>query len=291
MTFYDSVLTQVGIAVLLALGYWVGAVTGRYSFGHAGFMAIGAYAASILTVNFAWSLPAAMLVAGAAAAVAGAFIGWIALRLSMLYLAIVTFIFGQLVITLLSLWDYVGGAAGFIGPSGTTVALVVASVLTVIAYLLLLTRSRLGLAYAAIREDGQASAASGLSVTRIAVGAFATSAAITGIAGALSAHSLFVISPSLYGPSQALLVILYVVFGGVQYFWGAIVGAVVLATLPIYVDFLSDWYLIVYGLLFVFMMIVRPQGLIGRAASTNRPLLARLLDAWRSRRKVGDPVG
>lgn len=288
MAFYDSVITQVGIAVLLALGYWIAATTGRYSFGHAGFMAIGAYTASILTVNFAWPLPVAMLVGGAGAAVAGAFIGWIALRLSMLYLAIVTFIFGQLVIALLSLWDYVGGASGFIGPTGTTVPLVLICVLVTIGYLLLLTRSRMGLAYSAIREDEQAAAASGLSVTRIAVGAFATSAAVTGVAGALSAHSLFVISPSLYGPSQALLVILYVVFGGSTYFWGAIVGAVVLATLPIYIDFLSDWYQIAYGLLFVLMMIVRPQGLIGRS-STRRPLVQ--LVRRRLRRSAGDPVG
>jgi branched-chain amino acid transport system permease protein len=289
-SFSEAVVIQVGIAVLLALGYWIAAVTGRYSFGHAGFMAIGAYGASILTVNFAWPLPVAMLVGGLAAAVAGAFIGWIALRLSMLYLAIVTFIFGQLVLVLLSLWEYVGGASGFVGPTGTTVPLVVVCVLLVVGYLMLLTRSRMGLAYAAIREDDQAAMASGLSVTRIAVGAFATSAAVTGVAGALSAHLLFVISPSLYGPSQALLVILYVVFGGVQYFWGAIVGAVVLAALPIYVDFLSDWYQIAYGLLFVLMMIVRPQGLIGHRSGGGRPRLARLLSARRARLEGGDPV-
>jgi branched-chain amino acid transport system permease protein len=286
--FNEAVLIEVGIAVLLALGYWIAAVTGRYSFGHVGFMAIGAYAASILTVNFAWPLPLAMLVSAASAAVAGALIGWVALRLSMLYLAIVTFIFGQLVQLLFSLWEYVGGASGFVGPNGTTVPLVLACILLVVAYLVLLTRSRMGLAYAAIREDEQAALASGLSITRIAVGAFATSAAVTGVAGALSAHFVFVISPAQYGPAQALLVILYVVFGGVQYFWGAIVGAVVLSLLPIYVDFLADWYQIVYGLLFILMMILRPQGLIGRSDTVRwRPKLP--LAA--SRRRGGESVG
>lgn len=288
MTFNQSVLIQVGIAVLLALGYWIAASTGRYSFGHVGFMAIGAYSASILTVNFAWPLPVAMLVSAAAAAVAGALIGWMALRLSMLYLAIVTFIFGQVVQVLISLWDYAGGASGFVGPTGTTVTLVAVCVVIVVGYLILLTRSRMGLAYQAVREDEQAARASGLAITRIAVGAFATSAAVTGVAGALSAHLVFVISPSLYGPSQALIVILYVVFGGVQYFWGAIVGAVVLSLIPIYVDFLSDWYQIVYGLLFVLMMIVRPQGLIGRGMSTGRwPRWLRLP----GRGEAGEPVG
>ena len=60
-----------------------------------------------------------------------------------------------------------------------------------------------------------------------------------------------IITPSLFGPQQALLIILYCVLGGVQYFWGAAVGAIVLSLLPIYFDWLNDWYMIVYGLLFV----------------------------------------
>lgn len=262
----ESILLQIGINVLLALGYWVAVSTGKYSFGHAAFMAIGAYTASILTLNFGWSLPPAMLAAAISGALFGAVIGWMALRLSLLYLAIITFIFSQLVELLFSQWDYVGGASGMIGMTGTTVTLVYASIAIVIVYLILLTRSRLGLAHAAIREDERAAIASGLRITLIAVGAFATSAAITGVAGALAAHQLMIITPSLFGPHQALLIILYCVFGGVQYFWGAAIGAVVLSLLPIYFDWLSDWYMIVYGLLFVALMIVRPQGLIGRGA-------------------------
>lgn len=261
----ESIVLQVGINVLLALGYWIAVSTGKYSFGHAAFMAIGAYTASILTLNFGWSLPVAMLASAVTAAIAGAAIGWMALRLSMLYLAIITFIFGQLVDVLISQWDYVGGASGMIGMTGTTVSLVLGSIVIVVVYLVLLTRSRLGLAYAAIREDEQAAMASGLKITLIAVGAFATSAAVTGVAGALTAHQLMIITPSLFGPHQALLIILYVVFGGVQYFWGAMIGATVLSLLPIWFSWLDSWYQIVYGLLFVVLMIVRPQGLIGRS--------------------------
>lgn len=264
-TFTEAVILQVGIAVLLALGYWIAVSTGKYSFGHAAFMAIGAYAASILTLNFSWPLPLAMVAAALASAVAGAMIGWMALRLTLLYLAIITFIFSQLVDTLLSEWDYVGGASGLVGMSGTTVPLVLGTIAVVVVYLVLLTRSRLGLAHEAIREDEQAAMASGLRITLIEVSAFATSAAVTGVAGALAAHQLMVITPSLFGPSQALLIILYCVFGGVQYFWGAAAGAIVLSLLPIYFSFLSEWYQIAYGLLFVALMIVRPQGLIGRS--------------------------
>ncbi|TDD33335.1 branched-chain amino acid ABC transporter permease [Actinomadura sp. KC06] len=263
-SFNEAVVLQVGINVLLALGYWIAVSTGKYSFGHTAFMAIGAYTASILTLNFAWPLPLAMAASGVTAAVAGALIGWMALRLSLLYLAIITFVFSQLINLLISQWDYVDGASGMVGMTGTTVPLVLGCVLLVVGYLVLLSRSRLGLAHKAIREDERAAMASGLRITRIAVGAFATSAAVTGVAGALSAHQLMVITPELFGPHQALVIILYCVLGGVEYFWGAAIGAIVLSLLPIYFDWLNEWYEIVYGLLFVALMIVRPQGLIGR---------------------------
>lgn len=290
----EAVLLQVGISVLLALGYWIAVATGKYSFGHAAFMAIGAYAASILTLNFAWPLPLAMLVSAVVGAAAGAVIGWMALRLSLLYLAIITFIFAQLVELLLAQWEYVGGATGMIGMTGTSLPLVYGAIAVVVIFLVLLTRSRLGLAFSAIREDERAAMASGLRITRIAVGAFAMSAAVTGVAGALSAHQLMIITPSLFGPQQSLVIILYCVFGGVQYFWGAALGAIVLSLLPIYFEWLSDWYMIVYGLLFVVLMIVRPQGLIGRSGVGAARLRLRLRRAGPAGTETGrerEPVG
>ncbi len=260
----EAVTIKLGIAILLALGYWITAATGKFSFGHAAFMGIGAYAASILTEKFDWSLETSILIAGLAGAVAGAFVGWISLRLSILYLAIITFAFAEIVKILLESWDYVGGASGLFGMRGTTVPLVAVCIGIVIVYLFLLTRSRKGLSYEAIREDEQAARACGLGVTRISVEAFAVSAAITGVAGALSAHETLIITPSQFGAPQSLLIILFVVLGGVQYFWGAIVGAVVLTMLPIWFDFLEEYYQITYGLLFVVLMILRPQGIVGR---------------------------
>lgn len=273
--FQEAVVMQVGIAVLLALGYWVAASTGRFAFGHAGFMSIGAYAGAIATVKHGVSLPLAVVVAAAVAAVAGAAVGLIALRLNLLYLAIITFVFAQLVATLFNQWDYVGGATGFVGMRGTTVPLVLVVVLIVVAYLTLHTRSRLGLACAAIREDELAARASGLSTTRIAVQMFAVSAAITGAAGALAAHFLMFMRPGDFDAGQSMVIVLYVVFGGLQYFWGAAAGAIVLAALPIYFNFLERWYQIVYGALFVVLMIVRPQGIIGRSRG-GTGLLGRL---------------
>jgi branched-chain amino acid transport system permease protein len=287
--FTQSVLLQVGINVLLAVGYWIAVSTGRYSFGHVGFVAIGAYTSAILTTNFSWSLPTALLAAAVAAAVGGVLVGFIALRLPMLYLAIITLAFSSVIVIIANEWEYVGGPIGMFGMEGTTIPIVVVCLVIVVAYVLLLSRSRLGLAYAAIREDDQAAKASGIRVTRVAVSAFATSAAVTGVAGALVAHQQGVIQPAQFGPQASLLVILYVVFGGVEYFWGAALGAVVLTLLPIYFNWLSDWYQIVYGLLFVALMIVRPQGLIGRSSGRSR--LAGLTRLFQRSRQEGETVG
>jgi branched-chain amino acid transport system permease protein len=219
-----------------------------------------------MTVKHGWSLWAAVLVAAATATIAGAAVGLIALRLNLLYLAIITFVFAQLVATLINQWDYVGGATGFVGMSGTTIALVAVWVLAVVAYLVLHTRSRLGLACAAIREDEVAARAAGLATTKIMVQMFAVSAAITGAAGALAAHFLMFISPRDFDAGQSMVIVLYVVFGGIQYFWGAAAGAIVLSLLPIYLNWLERWYQIAYGALFVVLMILRPQGIVGRGS-------------------------
>ncbi|MEO7235268.1 MAG: branched-chain amino acid ABC transporter permease [Lapillicoccus sp.] len=280
-TFYEAVVVQVGINVLLALGYWIAVSTGKYSFGHAAFMALGAYGSSVLTLNLGWPLPLALVAGAVVAAIGGALVGWAALRLTMLYLAIITLVFSELLITLISQWDFVGGGSGLVGMTGTSVPLVLGFVAVTVVYLVLLTRSRMGLAYEAIREDEQAAMGAGIKVTLVSVGAFATSAAVTGVAGGLAAHQQLIINPDLYGPQQSLFIILLCVFGGVQYFWGAAVGAIVLSLLPVYFSGLADWYQVIYGLLFVVLMILRPQGLIGSSTSTLVP--------WRRRRGPASP--
>jgi branched-chain amino acid transport system permease protein len=264
--YVEGILIVVGVNILLALGYWITVNTGQFSFGHAAFMAIGAYVASILTVKFGWPLVPAMLGGGLAAGVAGALIGFPALRLSMLYLAMATLGFAELTQIVFLNWDYVGRASGMTGMRGASLPLVAATVVVVVVYLWLVSRSRVGLAYAAVREDEAAARASGLNVTHIKVMAFGQGAFVTGLAGALYAHQILHIDPSNFNAQQSLLIVLYVMFGGLATFWGPLLGAGVLTLLPEWFDFLRDWYLIVYGLLFVVLMIVRPQGLIGRSA-------------------------
>ena len=263
--FLDSVVIGVGINVLLALGLYFTLATGQFSVGHGGFMAIGAYSASVLTVNFGWALIPAVLAAGAAAFVVGVLIGLPVLRFSHLYLAMATFGFGEVVRATFSVIEYVGGVGGMRGMTGTTVHVVLAFVFLAILFSWLHSRSRWGLACDAIRQDEDAAAAMGIDVRLNKVLAFGLGAAITGIGGGLYAHHFFFIEPTTFGLHMSVAIILFVIFGGIETFWGAILGAAVLSLLPELFRWLKDWYLFVYGLLFVALMIVRPQGIIDRA--------------------------
>src|SRR5258708_37904299 len=117
--FADSVLIGVGINILLALGLYFTLATGQFSVGHGGFMAIGAYTASVLTVNFGWALVPAVLCGAGAAFAIGVLIGLPVLRFSHLYLAMATFGFGEIVRAVFSITDYVGGGGGLGGRCGT----------------------------------------------------------------------------------------------------------------------------------------------------------------------------
>jgi branched-chain amino acid transport system permease protein len=263
--FADSVVIGVGINVLLALGLYFTLATGQFSVGHGGFMAIGAYGASILTVNFNWALIPAVLAGGAAAFVVGVLIGLPVLRFSHLYLAMATFGFGEIVRATFSVIDYVGGVGGMRGMTGTTVHIVLGFVFLAILFSWLHSRSRWGLACDAIRQDEDAAAAMGIDVRLSKVLAFGLGAAITGIGGGLYAHHFFFIEPTTFGLHMSVAIILFVIFGGIESFWGAILGATVLSLLPDLFRWLKDWYLFLYGLLFVALMIFRPQGVIDRA--------------------------
>ena len=262
--YVDSVIIGAGINVLLALGLYFTLATGQFSVGHGGFMAIGAYAAAVLTVNFGLALVPAVLCGAAAAFVVGVLIGLPVLRFSHLYLAMATFGFGEIVRAVFSITDSVGGVGGMRGMMGTTAPMVLVFVAIAIAFSWLHARSRWGLACDAIRQDEDAAAAMGIDVRLNKVLAFGLGAALTGIGGGLYAHHFFFIEPPTFGLQMSVAIILFVIFGGIETFWGAVLGAIVLSLLPDLFRFLKDWYLFMYGLLFVVLMICRPQGVIDR---------------------------
>src|SRR3954470_12020100 len=195
---YSNLVLSLGTASLLALSIYLTLSCGMLAMANAAFMGIGAYTASILTMNYGWSFPAAMAVGMAAPALVAFVIGRPTLRLSGVYLAMATLAFGEVVrLCILRAESLTGGALGLNGiPQLTQWWHVVVAVIGTLLLLWRLRRSRIGRAFEAIKEDAVAASLMGIGVMAHKMLAFALGAAIAGLAGALNAHLTFFIGPS-----------------------------------------------------------------------------------------------
>jgi branched-chain amino acid transport system permease protein len=262
--YIEGVLALMGINILLALSVYAILTTDQLSLGNSGFMAIGAYVSAYLTVKMGFPLLPALIIGALTASFIGLLVGIPALRLKGIYLVMATLGFGEMVRTFFLNFEPTGGASGFRGPMGSTLALIYAWVLIFIVFFWLLTRSRLGRSLDAVRDDPEVASSMGLDVTRLKVWAFWLGAFIAGIAGGLYAHHMFYIESSNFNFLLATMIVLYVILGGMETFWGAVVGAVIFSILPEFLRFMKDWRLSFYGAILVTMMIVRPSGIITR---------------------------
>lgn len=287
------ILVLAGINVILALSLnLVNGITGQFSIGHAGFMAVGAYTSAAFTVYAAprllgmgpdaGSLAAAgtflcaILIGGTCSAAAGFLVGLPSMRLRGDYLAIVTLGFGEIIRVVILNIDAVGGARGFAGvPRRTDLAWVLGGALATFVILRNLMRSYHGRAFLAIREDEIAAEALGVPTTRYKVMAFVIAAFFAGTAGALFSHYTYLHTNS-FTFMKSIEVIVMVVLGGMGSLTGSILGATVLTALPEVLRFASADRLIIYSLLLILLMIVRPQGILGRREISLRGL-------WRHR--------
>ena len=275
------ILVLCGLNVMLALSLnLVNGITGQFSIGHAGFMAVGAYTSAAFTVYavprlfgvgpeaegiaIVAPLLCAVLLGGLASAVAGFLVGLPSMRLRGDYLAIVTLGFGEIIRVVILNIDAVGGARGFAGvPRRTDLAWVLAGAAATFVILRNILRSYHGRAFLAIREDEIAAEALGVPTTRYKVSAFVIAAFIAGSAGALFAHYTYLHTNS-FTFMKSIEVIVMVVLGGMGSLTGSILGATVLTALPEALRFASSDRLIVYSLLLILLMIARPQGILGR---------------------------
>jgi branched-chain amino acid transport system permease protein len=280
------VLVLCSINVILALSLnLVNGITGQFSIGHAGFMAVGAYASAAYTVYAvpvwfgrsaetgsaaAGAFLIAILVGGLVSAVAGFLVGLPSMRLRGDYLAIVTLGFGEIIRVAILNIDAVGGARGFAGvPTRTNLAWVLGGAWLTYAVIRNLMRSYHGRALLAIREDEIAAEALGVPTTRYKVTAFVIGAFFAGVAGALFSHYTYLHTNS-FTFMKSIEVVIMVVLGGMGSLTGSILGATVLTALPELLRFASAERLIIYSLLLIVLMIARPQGILGRRELTLR---------------------
>ncbi len=260
---YSNVVLTLGINALLALSIWLTLSCGMLSIGNAAFMGIGAYTASLITMNLGWPFPVSLVAGMATPAVLAFVIGKPTLRLSGIYLAMATLGFGEVVrITLLNWESLTGGALGLNGiPQLTEWWHVLVALVAVVVVLWRLRRSKVGRAFEAIKEDDTAAGLMGIDVANTKMLAFVLGAAIAGLAGGLDAHLTFFIGPQEFGFDRGVDILTMAILGGIGGLPGPIVGAAILTLLPEALRSLRDFRLVVNGLILVVIVLFLPKGI------------------------------
>ncbi|GAB1455079.1 branched-chain amino acid ABC transporter permease [Spirochaetota bacterium] len=256
-------LSGINLMAVLGLSLLTG-FAGLFSFGHAGFMAIGAYSAAICTTMFKLPFIVGILVGALAAAGSSWLIGRATLRLKGDYFCIATLGFGEAIRLILDNFQGLGGARGWPGiPPHSNIWNII--IIDVIGIVLLanLVRSRHGRNMIAVREEELAAQVAGINVFKYKMLALVISAAYAGVAGAMMAHYMTFIQPKMFSMIKSTELTIIVIFGGLGSISGSVLGAVVLTFLPELLRAVDKWRLVVYGLAVIGIMIGRPRGLMG----------------------------
>ncbi|MDA8229497.1 MAG: branched-chain amino acid ABC transporter permease [Desulfitobacterium hafniense] len=262
--FYRLNLILICIYIILATSLnLINGITGQFSIGHAGFMAIGAYISAIITVKLHGPLLLGLIAGAIVSAIAGFLIGLPTLRLKGDYLAIATLGLGEIVRIIFLNIEYVGGASGFSVPKTITWTwafwLMVISVLVIRNFI----NSTHGRACISIRENEIAAEAMGINTTKYKVLAFTIGAFFAGLAGGIYANYMYIIQPMTFSFLKSFDILVMVVLGGLGSLTGSILGAIFMTTIGAVLASLSEWRLVITALLLVVMMLFRPTGLMG----------------------------
>jgi branched-chain amino acid transport system permease protein len=262
--YYTGLLADIGILLLGALSVYIILATGQLSLGNAGFMGIGAYLTSWLTVVADLPLTGALIIAALVSGIIGLVVGFPALRLKGIYLAMATLGFGEMVRSFFLNLDAMGGSGGFHGMHHVSAGYIWIWAVAVLAVVILIEASPIWLEIRAVRDDETAAGLIGLNTTAIKVGAFGCGAAVAAIAGGLFAHHHVYIEPGNFSFERSIDFVLAVILGGSTVAPGALAGAALLVILPEYLRFLADWRFAAFGVLLIGMLLLRRQGLLDR---------------------------
>lgn len=279
-SYTDVLVFPVGMFVLMALGLnIVVGKSGLLDLGYVAFFAIGAYTQAIFSTLFGWNTWEIMPFGIAFAMLSGVILGLPALRLRGDYLAIITLGFGEIVRIVALNVEITGGPNGIPGiPNPPSIFgikfdlehtknfywLVLALILLTVWMIRRFTVRRPGRAWEAIRQDEDVAALMGVNTLVYKLWSFVIGAAVGGAAGVIYASKVMVISPDMFKFELSILILACVVFGGLGNIWGVILGASILAYLPDRLRFLSDARQLVFGLVLIIMMNLRPDGLLPR---------------------------
>lgn len=278
------------IILAVSLNLTVG-ILGELSLGHAGFMCVGAFTSAFFSKCASSVLPSAgvryliaLLIGAASAGICGVLIGIPVLRLKGDYLAIVTLAFGEIIKNIMNIL-FVGrdengfhfsttdarslglspngeviinGPQGITGtPKDSTFAIGVVLILITLFVVLNLIHSRSGRAIMSIRDNRIAAESIGINITKYKLMAFSISAAFAGVAGVIYAHNLATLTaqPKNFGYNMSIMILVFVVLGGIGNIRGSVIAAIVLTLLPELLRGLSDYRMLIYAVVLIAMML------------------------------------
>ena len=283
MDFYFGLAQLIGVHTLLGLSAYIVLLTGQVSLAQAGFFAVGAYAAGMLTVLAGWHLVPALGASALSGAAVACAVGFPALRVKGLMLVIATLAFGEGVRLFFFNFDYQIGKGGLqVGPLGgegfrqirffpengwsTGEAMLFIWIFATAAMALLwwFDRSRYGSVLRAVGEDELAAQSVGINLTAIKVSAMTVGGALAGVGGGLYAHYTTHIEHSSFNILVATFAIAYPIVGGLRNVFGTLLAVIfVQGFLVEGLRFMGDWRNLLFGALIVLAMNLRPSGFLG----------------------------
>jgi branched-chain amino acid transport system permease protein len=268
-----SVASEILIFVIYAASLqFLISVGGLVSFGHAAYFGLGCYGAALLATILGWPMEATLLVAPLLGLAGAVIFGGFAVRLSGVYLAMLTLAFAQICWSIASQWvEVTGGDNGILGvwPSawaagpGAFYELVLVVTGCAVALLRLATFSPFGFALRAIRDSDLRAEAIGIRRTRIQWAAFALAGALAGVSGALFAYLKGSVFPDAFGVTNSVDGLVMVLLGGMSSVSGAVAGAIVYKALSIWLMSVTDYSKLALGLIIVAAVVCLPRGIAG----------------------------
>src|SRR5580698_9989126 len=278
---YTLVLgVDVLIAVLFAASlHFIMGPGGMHSFGHAAYFGLGAYGAALAVKWFAAPMGLALPAAALAAAIGALLFGWFAVRLSGVYLAMLTLAFAQIVWSIVFQWqDFTGGSNGVLGvwpsaPFDRSAAFFILTLACVVLGVLVLRRmlfAPFGYAMRAGRDSPLRAEAIGINVKRVHWIGFAIAGAVAGVAGGIFAFAKGSISPETVGIGRSIDGLVMVLLGGLQTLTGPIVGAAAYATLQDTIMRSTEYWRALLGAVILLLVLAFPSGIVGASSQIAR---------------------
>lgn len=264
----------------------INGVTGQFSLGHAGFMAVGAYVSAVCTVFLHLPFVISLIGGAAAAGLLGFLVGVPTLRLQGDYLAIATLGMGEIIRICILNIQQVGGASGMSGiPRDTTFPWLFFCMVVTLFVLKNIIHSKQGRACLAVRENAIAAEAMGIDTTAFKVFAFTIASMFAGLAGALFSHYFGIAHPSSFTFMRSFDIMTMVVLGGLGSLSGSVIGAFILTLIAAVMQSYPEYRMIVYALLLIILMLYRPNGILG-----NKELAELMLSKWKKGGRGDGPV-